>query len=219
MTKFSRLTLNKAIHCRLLEVLLPLLSPTSESTGENGASVLRRGTGKQASRVCWAIFPSLSSQGRKSVKALVQDESGIFLSHQCSSHFAFLADSCFWYRLLKLLTTTEPHGTSHQGCLGCPMIYPTHCPVPVKGGTPWPVNSDSYLSGGPSEHSSLWCATTVQEASLRVWGNCVRQRLERGLLQDCIPLQNIPLRQTDFILCIKQMHLEIALGLLIVPIS
>lgn len=91
--------------------------------------------------------------------------------------------------------------------------------VPVKGGTPWPANSDSYLSGGPSEHSSLWCATIVQEASLRVWGNYVRQRLERGLLQDCIPLQNIPLRQTDFILRIKQMHLEIALGLLIVPIS
>lgn len=89
----------------------------------------------------------------------------------------------------------------------------------MKGGTPWPTNSDSYLSVSPSEHSLLWCATTVQEASLLVWGNYLRHRLERGLLQDCILLQNIPLRQTDFILRIKQMHLEIALGLLIVPIS
>lgn len=51
---------------------------------------------------------------------------------------------------------------------------------------------------------SRWCATTARGAGLPVWGNCWDTGVERDWWQDCIPLQNIPLRQTDFILRINR---------------
>lgn len=108
MTTFSTLTL-KSHFCRLLEVLLPSLFPTSGHWGEWSFHAQKR-NGKASqqsllSRFSFALFPR-----EKKCKGSVQNESGVFLkvtSGQATLHFwQILASDT---GCLRLWSPMEPH--------------------------------------------------------------------------------------------------------------